>query len=131
MSKHQQLASYDRHRTYDWNYEHAPDPVEVDVPVMSGEWHFCGLRVSSPLGVPAGCRGHRGQRSVVLASGSGLKEKLMEKFTVHSGTGIPLRRSNVDTDQIIPAEYLKRISRWFRLICAELRTFARFPTRTA
>ena len=35
----------------------------------------------------------------------------MEKFTVHSGTGVPLRRSNVDTDQIIPAEYLKRISR--------------------
>jgi 3-isopropylmalate/(R)-2-methylmalate dehydratase small subunit len=35
----------------------------------------------------------------------------MEKFTVHNGTGAPLRRSNVDTDQIIPAEYLKRITR--------------------
>jgi 3-isopropylmalate/(R)-2-methylmalate dehydratase small subunit len=35
----------------------------------------------------------------------------MEKFTVHAGTAVPLRRSNVDTDQIIPAEYLKRISR--------------------
>lgn len=35
----------------------------------------------------------------------------MEKFTVHSGTAIPLRRSNVDTDQIIPAVYLKRITR--------------------
>lgn len=35
----------------------------------------------------------------------------MEKFTVHNGTGVPLRRSNVDTDQIIPAEYLKRITR--------------------
>ena len=35
----------------------------------------------------------------------------MEKFTVHTGTAVPLRRSNVDTDQIIPAEYLKRISR--------------------
>jgi len=35
----------------------------------------------------------------------------MEKFTVHTGTALPLRRSNVDTDQIIPAEYLKRISR--------------------
>jgi 3-isopropylmalate/(R)-2-methylmalate dehydratase small subunit len=35
----------------------------------------------------------------------------MEKFTVHTGTGIPLRRSNVDTDQIIPAEYLKRVTR--------------------
>ncbi len=35
----------------------------------------------------------------------------MEKFTVHTGTAAPLRRSNVDTDQIIPAEYLKRITR--------------------
>jgi len=35
----------------------------------------------------------------------------MEKFTVHTGTATPLRRSNVDTDQIIPGEYLKRISR--------------------
>ena len=35
----------------------------------------------------------------------------MDKFTVHTGTGLPLRRSNVDTDQIIPAEYLKRITR--------------------
>jgi 3-isopropylmalate/(R)-2-methylmalate dehydratase small subunit len=35
----------------------------------------------------------------------------MEKFTVHTGRALPLRRSNVDTDQIIPAEYLKRITR--------------------
>jgi 3-isopropylmalate/(R)-2-methylmalate dehydratase small subunit len=35
----------------------------------------------------------------------------MEKFTVQTGTAVPLRRSNVDTDQIIPAEYLKRITR--------------------
>ena len=35
----------------------------------------------------------------------------MDKFTVHTGTALPLRRSNVDTDQIIPAEYLKRITR--------------------
>ena len=35
----------------------------------------------------------------------------MEKFTVHTGTAVPLRHSNVDTDQIIPAEYLKRITR--------------------
>ena len=35
----------------------------------------------------------------------------MDKFTVHTGTAVPLRRSNVDTDQIIPAEYLKRITR--------------------
>ncbi|MDA2806443.1 3-isopropylmalate dehydratase small subunit [Nocardiopsis suaedae] len=35
----------------------------------------------------------------------------MEKFTVHTGRGAPLRASNVDTDQIIPAVYLKRVSR--------------------
>jgi 3-isopropylmalate/(R)-2-methylmalate dehydratase small subunit len=35
----------------------------------------------------------------------------MDKFTQHTGTGLPLRRSNVDTDQIIPAVYLKRVSR--------------------
>jgi 3-isopropylmalate/(R)-2-methylmalate dehydratase small subunit len=35
----------------------------------------------------------------------------MEPFTSHAGRGVPLRRSNVDTDQIIPAEYLKRVSR--------------------
>ena len=35
----------------------------------------------------------------------------MEKFTTHTGRGLPLRRSNVDTDQIIPAEYLKRVTR--------------------
>jgi 3-isopropylmalate/(R)-2-methylmalate dehydratase small subunit len=35
----------------------------------------------------------------------------MDKFTVHTGTAAPLRRSNVDTDQIIPAEYLKRVTR--------------------
>lgn len=35
----------------------------------------------------------------------------MEPFTVHTGVGVPLRRSNVDTDQIIPAVYLKRVTR--------------------
>ncbi len=35
----------------------------------------------------------------------------MEKFTRHTGVGVPLRRSNVDTDQIIPAVYLKRVTR--------------------
>ena len=35
----------------------------------------------------------------------------MDAFSTHTGVGIPLRRSNVDTDQIIPAVYLKRITR--------------------
>ena len=35
----------------------------------------------------------------------------MEKFIKHTGTGVPLLRSNVDTDQIIPAVYLKRVTR--------------------
>ncbi|GGB85806.1 isopropylmalate isomerase [Knoellia flava TL1] len=35
----------------------------------------------------------------------------MEAFTTHTGIGVPLRRSNVDTDQIIPAEYLKRVTK--------------------
>ena len=35
----------------------------------------------------------------------------MEKFIKHTGTAVPLRRSNVDTDQIIPAVYLKRVTK--------------------
>ena len=35
----------------------------------------------------------------------------MDKFLTHTGTAVPLRRSNVDTDQIIPAVYLKRVAR--------------------
>lgn len=35
----------------------------------------------------------------------------MEKFTTHSGRAVPLRRSNVDTDQIIPAHWLKKVTR--------------------
>src|SRR5205814_3169077 len=35
----------------------------------------------------------------------------MEPFTTHTGRGVSLRRSNVDTDQIIPSDYLKRVSR--------------------
>ena len=35
----------------------------------------------------------------------------MDAFTTHAGVGVPLRRSNVDTDQIIPAVYLKRVTR--------------------
>jgi 3-isopropylmalate/(R)-2-methylmalate dehydratase small subunit len=35
----------------------------------------------------------------------------MDAFSTHTGVGVPMRRSNVDTDQIIPAEYLKRVTR--------------------
>ena len=35
----------------------------------------------------------------------------MDKFDTHTGTALPLRRSNVDTDQIIPAVYLKRVTK--------------------
>jgi 3-isopropylmalate/(R)-2-methylmalate dehydratase small subunit len=35
----------------------------------------------------------------------------MEAFTTHTGIGVPLRRSNVDTDQIIPAMFLKRVTK--------------------
>ncbi|CAN5803865.1 3-isopropylmalate dehydratase small subunit [soil metagenome] len=35
----------------------------------------------------------------------------MQPFKTHTGTAVPLRRSNVDTDQIIPAAYLKRVTR--------------------
>ena len=48
------FRTYDRTRTYDFNYEHAPDPVDVEVPPVPGKWDFCGLPVDSPLGIPAG-----------------------------------------------------------------------------
>jgi 3-isopropylmalate/(R)-2-methylmalate dehydratase small subunit len=40
-----------------------------------------------------------------------MKGIVMEKLTVVTGTGVPLRRSNVDTDQIIPAVFLKRVKK--------------------
>jgi dihydroorotate dehydrogenase len=48
------LPTYDRAQTYDWNYDHAPQPADVDVPDVPGEWSFLDLAVGSPLGVPAG-----------------------------------------------------------------------------
>ena len=49
-----QLPRYDISRTYAWNYDHAPEPVEIDVPPVPGDWTFCGRPVASPLGMPAG-----------------------------------------------------------------------------
>jgi len=51
---HRELPKYDRFHTYEWNFDHAPEPVEVDVPRLPGTWTFCGKKVGSPLGVPAG-----------------------------------------------------------------------------
>lgn len=48
------LPRYDRLQTYQWNYEHAPEPVELEIPEVPGDWTFCGLPVPSPLGIPAG-----------------------------------------------------------------------------
>ncbi len=48
------LPRYDRTQTYQWNYDHAPEPVETDIAPVPGDWTFCGLPVNSPLGVPAG-----------------------------------------------------------------------------
>ena len=45
---------YDRLQSYQWNYEHPPDVVEVPLEPMSGQWTFCGRPVGSPLGMPAG-----------------------------------------------------------------------------
>ena len=47
------LPRYDRSRTYDWNYEHAPEPVDIAVPSTDEKFVFCGLPVDSPLGLPA------------------------------------------------------------------------------
>ncbi|MCO5595381.1 hypothetical protein L7F22_049423 [Adiantum nelumboides] len=60
-----------------------------------------------PPGVAAGRRRDRRARHAEQPGGPGL----MEKFDTHTGIGVPLRRSNVDTDQIIPAVYLKRVTR--------------------
>ncbi len=45
---------YNISKDYDWNFDHAPLPVMVDVPTVSGNWTYCGERVDSPLGIAAG-----------------------------------------------------------------------------
>src|SRR6185312_14959373 len=67
---------------------------------------------SHTSGVTRCRRGHRSARNVVVARRpEPIEEKRMESFRTHTGIGVPLRRSNVDTDQIIPASYLKRVTR--------------------
>jgi dihydroorotate dehydrogenase len=50
----QSLPRYDRHQTYEWNYDHAPEPVSLETVAVPGTWKFCNLPVASPLGMPAG-----------------------------------------------------------------------------
>lgn len=54
MEAESELPRYDISKSYAWNYRHAPDPIEIDVPDIGGSWTFCGRRVPSPLGIPAG-----------------------------------------------------------------------------
>jgi dihydroorotate dehydrogenase len=55
-SKSKPLPRYDRNRTYDWNYEHAPAPglVPQEEAAVPGQWDFCGIPIGSPLGIAAG-----------------------------------------------------------------------------
>ena len=53
----------------------------------------------------------RRERHAQLTSRSVREPMIMDAFTNHTGTALPLRRSNVDTDQIIPAVYLKRVTK--------------------
>lgn len=48
------LKKYDVDQTYEWNYDHAPEPVDLEVPAIEGDWSFCGLKAASPLGIAAG-----------------------------------------------------------------------------
>lgn len=48
------LPRYNPMQTYDWNYVQIPLTADYVVPEVPGKWHFCGLPVQSPLGIPAG-----------------------------------------------------------------------------
>ena len=65
-----------------------------------------GPRRAHPPRVPRRRRRHRGGRPLLDPGGP-----VMKAVNVISGTGLPLKRSDVDTDQIIPAEWLKRVER--------------------
>ena len=47
-------SKYDIGRSYDWNYDNVPDPAQIEIPEIGGEWKFCGKPVESPLGMSAG-----------------------------------------------------------------------------
>lgn len=48
------MHRYDPARSYDWNYEHVPEPAEGEPPPALAGCEFCGIPVDSPLGMPAG-----------------------------------------------------------------------------
>ena len=60
-----------------------------------------------PPRLPRRCRGHRGRRNVRHPGGPGL----MEPVVIVTGRAVPLDRTDVDTDQIIPSDWLKRVER--------------------
>ncbi len=49
-----QLPKYDPAKSYQWNFDHAPDPLELEIPRLPGKWKFAGLDIDSPIGIPAG-----------------------------------------------------------------------------
>ena len=67
-------------------------------------------RADAP-GLARGRRRHRRDRPPGRTRRPVEESPEMEPFVTHAGRAVPLRRNNVDTDQIIPAEYLKRVSR--------------------
>ncbi len=54
MNNSLSLNKYDTDQSYDWNYDHAPKPVDLSVEQIPGDWNFCGLKAASPLGIAAG-----------------------------------------------------------------------------
>ena len=66
---------------------------------------------SHPPGVARRRRRHRHRRHLRRPPRPGLRERPMEPVTTITGTAVPLDRSDVDTDQIIPSDWLKRVER--------------------
>jgi dihydroorotate dehydrogenase len=54
MASSDPLPTYRIDKTYQWNYDHAPDPVEIDIPPIPGPHKLCGLPVTAPFGIAAG-----------------------------------------------------------------------------
>ena len=48
------FAKYDITKDYAWNFNHAPEPGQLNPAPVAGEWAYCGETVESPLGIAAG-----------------------------------------------------------------------------